>query len=629
MATDLAKLVVRLEAQSSQLLSELEKSNRQIQRFASDTQKTLRKWSGDLVGFFSARAIAQFSSDVLKAQGDLVGMAERAGDSVEAISRLGYAADQSESNLDTLAKGLGALSDRAAEAAEKGGSSAAAFKKLGIDVKDNEGNLKRSTELFIEIAEQLSQYQDGTAKAALANDLFSKSGRELIPLLNKGADGIRELAEESDALGGTISQGAAEAADNFGDTLAKVGTITRGVMGQALQEVLPVLQMFADKQLEAAKNGETLSHASEVIAAGFKLLVNAGQIVGEVFDRVGSALGGAAAALVAVAQGEFSRAVEIIKEANLDHIENVKQTGAEIAAVWTATGSDIVASAQATDAQLKKTLAFGGNSDAVQEVQVTAKKMDKSAMEEFYSDLDDMTKTQSERAIEEYNKQKVALDELYNSGIVGVDKYNERIQEALDELLPEFEVTAKKVTETAESTMSEFEKAVAQNSVDIIADALTSGFDEGAEGILRSFAVMLQKLAAQALAAEIAKKIFGGDGSTSGGGGGGGGWWQIAMNAAGSYFGGGAAEGRDNVPAGMSLMVGERGPEMWTPNVPGSITPMREMVGSPKVEVPLQINNINDPEQIPTFFRSNRGAQTFINLLTENASTARQILQGG
>ena len=40
-----------------------------------------------------------------------------------------------------------------------------------------------------------SQLEDGPQKTALALEIFGKSGKDLIPLLNSGAEGHREFRE--------------------------------------------------------------------------------------------------------------------------------------------------------------------------------------------------------------------------------------------------------------------------------------------------------------------------------------------------------------------------------------------------------------------------------------------------
>ena len=68
----------------------------------------------------------------------------------------------------------------------------------------------------------------------------------MIPLLNTGKDGLKAMADESDRLGLTISGKTGRAAEQFNDTLTKVGRIVEGVAMQIAEAALPALQDLAN-----------------------------------------------------------------------------------------------------------------------------------------------------------------------------------------------------------------------------------------------------------------------------------------------------------------------------------------------------------------------------------------------
>lgn len=653
---DLAKLVVRLEAQSAQFLTELEKANRRIDRFASQTSKTLQKWQNGLVGAFSARALLQFGNDVLKAQASLGDMAQRVGVSVEQLSRLGFAAEQSGTDLATLEGGLKGLSKTAVEAQKKGEGAADAFEAIGLSATNADGSLKQTDQLLLEIAEAFSQYEDGAAKSALANKLLSKSGSELIPFLNKGAAGIEELMRKADELGVTISGDAANAADEFNNQLARLAAITRGVVGQALGEVLPVLIEWGESAEKSAGGTSRLSTSASVLAGALKTLLSVGQIIGEVFDRVGSTLGAAAAALMAFAQREYRRAFDIIMEANRDHVSSVAEAGANIAGIWTSSGDKIVAAAEATDAKLKKTLSFGGNTDALEEVNINLPRMDVGEMEQLYRELDALTSTANEKALRAYYEQKAALDELAASQRISAEQYAARLEEVNEQLNEATGVTErqnealarqKKIMEEGEAIweatrtpleqyeqslvklnlllqqgaidqetygraveqaqdkldeangkMTDFAEQARRNVQDILGDGLYDAFKGNSGNILDAFKDMLDRMVAQAIAADLAGALLGTgkDGNTGllgqifgaiGGGkkGGSGGatssgivqgehdWMDKISGWAGTIFGGSRDRGGRG-RAGMAYAIGTGAqPEVYVPDSSGTFYP--------------------------------------------------------
>ncbi|CAN5457581.1 hypothetical protein BH11PLA2_BH11PLA2_28940 [soil metagenome] len=166
---------------------------------------------------------------------DLVDMSQRTGVSVEALSELGFAAEQSGADMETLEAGLRKMQKFVVEAA--GGSKEArdALGKLGLAVADLKA--LAPDDQFKLIAEKLSKIENPALRAALAMDIFGKSGTKLLPLMIDGAEGIEKLQEKARKLGLTISTEDAAAAEEFGDTLDVVWKVLkRGVftIGAAL-----------------------------------------------------------------------------------------------------------------------------------------------------------------------------------------------------------------------------------------------------------------------------------------------------------------------------------------------------------------------------------------------------------
>lgn len=173
--------------------------------------------------------------------------AQKIGLSVEALSRLEYAAKLSDVSLEGLTTGLRKFSQVMVEASQNGKSGpATVFAALGVSVKDAAGNLRSTDAVFTEVAQQFSRMEDGALKTSLAVQLFGKSGADLIPLLNSGAAGLAAMAAESDKVGKTISTRTAKAAERFNDTLTRIEEIMGGVVNKIMEAALPALQSLAD-----------------------------------------------------------------------------------------------------------------------------------------------------------------------------------------------------------------------------------------------------------------------------------------------------------------------------------------------------------------------------------------------
>lgn len=592
---DLAKLVVRLEAQSAQLLTELERANNKVDRFASNTTKTLQKWAGGLTAAFSVASIARYTQGVINATDKLNDMAQQAGGvGVQTLSRLGYAAQQSGGDLDSMATSLIKLSNTMQSYVQGDKGAIAAFDALGVKVTNADGSLRKTDEVLKDSADSFSQYADGAAKTALAVDIFGKSGAALIPLLNQGREGIEALEAASDKAGATISDKTAKAAAELNDRLDALKSSADGVIATALA---PALEDVARAMDEANKSGEGLSRFTTQLETGFKLLVDVGYSVYKTFDDIGGALGALAASAVAVAQGDFKRAAEIIKLAREDQLKSERDANAFLEQLWngrtdtvkksTDRAQELIAEA---DNALKKSLVYGRELPAsqVQEVKlIGADKRDRTELEKFYDELNQLTMTQEETALQSFYAQREALKALRDDQQITAEQYADRLSAAQDELLPEFKVTVKKVKQFVDE-INEYEKEAARNTQDIIADTFTQlamGGDITAKSILQSFGEMIVKLTAQMAAADLAGRLFG-----KAGGGTGDGWLGAAANFAAGLFGGAGSGTMDSggrgVPGKRYFIGTGAQPEQFIPDVPGTFVPAGAGMGG-------GVNNFN------------------------------------
>src|SRR5262245_46592790 len=240
---DLASLVVRLVADTSRYRRGIDTAADDLRRFASGANLTF----GKVGKIIAASALAAGASLValgkvaIDAADELNDLSKANGISTESLSQLKFAAEQSGTNLEGLTTGLRKFNKQAVDAANGSKSAADAFGIIGIKVQDASGKLKPTEELLLEVADKFSQYKDGAGKAAAAQDLFGKSGADLIPFLNQGRGGIEGLKNEADKLGLTLKGSTAQGADDFNDNLNKLKQQLGGIGLQVAERFLPAL----------------------------------------------------------------------------------------------------------------------------------------------------------------------------------------------------------------------------------------------------------------------------------------------------------------------------------------------------------------------------------------------------
>ncbi|OZB14331.1 MAG: hypothetical protein B7X58_08110, partial [Marinobacter sp. 34-60-7] len=87
----------------------------------------------------------------------------------------------------------------------------------------------RADDVFKDIADRFSEMEDGSAKTALAVEIFGRAGAKLIPLLNSGSSGLSDMASEARRLGISFGEDAAKAAEEFNDNLTRLGKPLQGI----------------------------------------------------------------------------------------------------------------------------------------------------------------------------------------------------------------------------------------------------------------------------------------------------------------------------------------------------------------------------------------------------------------
>lgn len=173
-------------------------------------------------------------------------LAQKIGIPTEALSRLSFAAELSDVSLSQLQSGISRLVRTQTEAATEGTKMARLFDAIGVSAKNSDGTLRASDEVLRDLADRFKTLPDGAEKTALALDIFGRSGAELIPLLNLGADGLAEMDRQADIFGRTISTETGRQMEAFNDQVTRLTGAWKGFSNQLATTSLPTLRAVTD-----------------------------------------------------------------------------------------------------------------------------------------------------------------------------------------------------------------------------------------------------------------------------------------------------------------------------------------------------------------------------------------------
>jgi hypothetical protein len=251
--------VIRLVADASQFkkeLGELVTATKKVAEASEKTAKSMGKIEGlgkNIGTAIKAMASAAAALGALKAIGqaaedmdNLYKASQRAGIGIEGLTSLGYAAEMAGSSIAGLQLGIKHLNRTLVDVDTATSKSAKALRALGVTGADS------AEEAFKKIADQFARMPDGANKSALAMAALGKSGTELIPTLNGGSEGLKEMADQAERLGLVIDENTARRAEAFNDDIATLKSAMVGATRQITAGMLPALGTMAEKMADAA-----------------------------------------------------------------------------------------------------------------------------------------------------------------------------------------------------------------------------------------------------------------------------------------------------------------------------------------------------------------------------------------
>jgi hypothetical protein len=148
-----------------------------------------------------------------------------------------------------------AMEQQMEELGLSGKAASEAFQKLGVTIKNQDGTLRGSDAVLLDIANKFKTMTNPVEKTALAMKLFGRSGAELVPLLSKGGDAIEELKVK-------MTTAFAEDAKKYTIELTKLnGKI--GAIGGSIAIVLTCVRTRHVSAEARVKHGRTRHHQQQ------------------------------------------------------------------------------------------------------------------------------------------------------------------------------------------------------------------------------------------------------------------------------------------------------------------------------------------------------------------------------
>jgi hypothetical protein len=227
------------------LSANVAKMNASVTGFVNNTERGI----GNLTkGFVALAAFGGIAAGLGRLVSQSLALAEGIqktsnsyGISTRAVQEWNYVAKQSESSAEAIHKAFGVFATNAVNAARGTGTAKEAFKSLGIQLVDSNGNMLESNALFKDAMARVADIQDPLVRAAEAQRIFGKAGKELLPVLSQGSDEIRRMLGEASSLGQILDERTIKSLDDEGDKMDTFKTATTMLGAEFTLAFIPAL----------------------------------------------------------------------------------------------------------------------------------------------------------------------------------------------------------------------------------------------------------------------------------------------------------------------------------------------------------------------------------------------------
>ncbi len=242
--------------------------------------------AGVLVANRAVQGIRRMVSETA-ALGDSVDKtASKLGIETGALQELRHAAELTGVPLRTMDMALQRFTRRAAEAAQGTGEAKAVLEELGIELKDDEGNLRATEDLLGDVAEKMRGMTSDGDRLRVAFKLFDSEGAALVNTLKGGRGALEEMRKEARDLGGVMDAELIASSVEFTDSNLRLKSAIQGVKNVIAKALLPAMNKTIKSTIDWLRANR------DVIATRFERWIKIGvTILGLFATTLGTVVG--------------------------------------------------------------------------------------------------------------------------------------------------------------------------------------------------------------------------------------------------------------------------------------------------------------------------------------------------
>ncbi len=609
-------IVIEAKDNTKQAFNKVQKNLKATDQAVNKTKRSMDGLKSGIKGAIGALTVGAFvgaTKSTLDLADALGKTSARLGLTTTKLQTLRFAATQSGMSTEMLEMSMQRFTRRMAEADKGTGVLKDTFKELGIEIRDPNGQLKNAESILGDVADKMASIPEQGKRVELAFKMFDSEGVKMVNMLQGGSKAFGDLRQSLIDTGAIMTDSFIKNAETANDALDKLSQSMRAGFASAISGLAPVITDVADSMTDfialCRQFPIVTAMAGAISAIGISLALLGGPIT-IALAGITALIGGASwlNQKFKDQKDDAEKASDAVKKLGESHkkvTETVKGVAKET--------FDMNSENRRQQLQISKWMVEDTKEKASKVLEIEqmmyTKKLDYAR--DLARKLRELQLKETQDVLVSLGNKKQALfawmderKQLEDSGMASIESNYKRQKELLDvAYLGELE---NKKLHTAQ--MLKVDKAYEKAKYDLQIEragqiaSLASGLSEQlySEGLMgfeamKAFAYVEALINAQVAATKALAQLGPIAGPVAAGL-----IYASAMMRANqiSHMSPPKREAGGPVSRGKSFLVGERGPELFTPNQSGNISSNANSGGSANVTFNIQANDTRGFDQL-------------------------------
>jgi len=230
--------------------------------------------------------VVDFTTQMASMGGQLSSVAQRLNLSALELESFRQAAREASLEANVMDQALTDLAEKSGDAAQNRTSEMArTFRRLNVDIRDANGNVRRSGDIFLDVAASLRAMEDENQAVRIANQLMGESGRQLVPLLRDQEISLEQYIEQTRRAQPALQE-FIDLSNELGTEQAKLNLAWEGAKQQLFVALAPAVIFITEKLAELIRIINNNKEAQEAIKAALLATAVAFGVVGAAIAAV-------------------------------------------------------------------------------------------------------------------------------------------------------------------------------------------------------------------------------------------------------------------------------------------------------------------------------------------------------